>query len=78
MKETLTCEACGREYTRKKRSDVSGRYCSQECARRDSRRYERMLATVTAKRFQYSLEYDPWQTGQLPSSVLQNALWSQP
>ena len=67
---SMTCEHCGRMFKRLIWPGSIPKYCSEECRRQGRKKKD----IKTAERF--GLDADPWQTGQLPLSVRQNALYS--
>jgi hypothetical protein len=76
--KSMTCERCGRTFTHLIWPGSIPKYCSDECRRKAWKKKEIKPAKMKMTAESFGLEADPWQTGQLPISVRQNALWGQP
>lgn len=64
------CPVCGKQFKGKNTATL---YCSQECARKACCEREKLRRKENPQ-CGWGLETDPWQTGQLPRSVTENAL----
>lgn len=81
-RESKTCDICGHEFEAQVDGDFHNlRDCSDACReeahrRRDRARKQRLAAIKKQKTQigEYALACDPWATGQLPETVLRNAL----
>ena len=79
MLKLRACKECGTAFR-----PMSGTvFCSDECRKKAAARNQAAAKAAYNERCraqrmmpgQWSLNYDPWRTGQLPKSVRENALW---